>query len=75
MKRIKYVREYQATIIEEYVVDAPEHLLSDTSSDGVNALDVYVTSNSGPDHVDQMGMDEDSLSATVTVLVDVRAGS
>lgn len=71
MKRIKYVREYQATIVEEYEADVPEHLLEDDSSDGVNALDVYVTSDFCPDHVDQMGMDEDSLSATVTVLGDV----
>lgn len=74
MKRIKYRREYQTTIVEEYEADVPEHLLSDASSDGVNALDVYVTSDFGPDHVDQMGMDEDSLTATVTVLGDVEGG-
>lgn len=71
MRQIVYRREYDMTIVETYNVEVPEHLLSDDSSDGVNALDVYVTSDFGPDHVDRLGMVEDSLFQHVTVLGDV----
>lgn len=71
MKRIKYRREYDVTIIEEYTADVPEHLLDDDSSLGRASLDQYVSDNFVPDHEDRLGMTEDSLSGTFTVLGDV----
>lgn len=71
MKRIKYLREYDVTIVETYEADVPEHLLEDESSDGAGALDVYVTSDFAADVEDRLGMVEDSLVTHVTVLGDV----
>lgn len=71
MKRIRYRREYDVTIIEEYTADVPEHLLDDDSSLGRASLDQYVSDNFDPDHEDRQGMTEDSLFSMVTVLGDV----
>lgn len=69
-KRIMYRREYDVTIVETYEVDAPGHLADDDSTEGRAALDEYVTTNHDADHVDRLGMVEDSLVQHVTVLGD-----
>lgn len=72
MKRIRYRREYDVTIIEEYTADVPEHLIDDPDDfDALDALDVHITSNFAPDHEDRQGMVEDSLVTSFTVLGDV----
>lgn len=56
MKRIRYRREYDVTIIEEYTADVPEHLIDDPDDfDALDALDVHITSNFAPDHEDRHG--------------------
>lgn len=73
MKRIKYRREYDITVVEEYTADVPEHLLDDPDDfDALDELDVYITSDFAPDHEDRQGMVEDSLVTSFTVLGDVR---
>lgn len=67
MKRIKYIREYDVTMIEEYEADVPDHLL-EMEYVGVNGdLDQYVTDNHSPDREDRLDMVEDSLTARFTV--------
>lgn len=67
MKRIKYIREYDVTVIEEYEADVPDHLLDDDSGLGLEGLDEYVTDNHSPDREDRLGMVEDSLVTHFTV--------
>lgn len=67
MKRIKYIRKYDVTVVEEYEADVPDHLL-EMEYVGVNGdLDQYVTDNHSPDREDRLHMVEDSLAAHFTV--------
>ena len=67
MKRIKYIREYDVTVVEEYEADVPDHLL-EMEYVGVNGdLDQYVTDNHSPDREDRLGLLEDNLVTHVTV--------
>ena len=68
MKRIKYRREYDVRVVEEYTADVPERLLDE---DDPNELDVHITSNFDPDHEDREAKDRDGLIMSFTVLGDV----
>lgn len=68
MKRIKYRREYDVRVVEEYTADVPEHLLDE---DDPNELDVHITSNFDPDHEDREAKDRDGLTMSFTVVGDV----
>lgn len=72
MPLITYLREYDVTIVETYVVDVPQDLLVAADEDGVgggpnaDALDQWVCDNSDADKEESLGMIEDSLAATWT---------